>query len=414
MVELDTVRYATVVTELLCWLRETDWNAAAARVRSWDEATWQQVPRALYLHTLVPWVVPILEQQPALAAALPDGLRTHLAQLHAWGVERSRLQRAELQAILEVTADAQVPLLPLKGAVTAHQLYPTPDFRQMADLDLLVQPDAWPAVSACMARLGYVEKERNWKNRTYTKPGWAQHVPWTWHPDNARLVDVGVHAAEGMEWLAADFTAALWTRAVPGELLGVPCRLPDPVTHFIFTTVHAAAHIIQGPPRLVWLQDTAFFARYVGDRRLWPEAQAWLDRLDARLTAPALAMAEAIFPGSVPAAALAGLQSRLPPVLHAWLATQLDPVPLTDFMHWRSVRERLRWTATSREWLRLVWYEGFPHRWRLADHYPSLAASRWWFLAYGPYAVASLRELAHLARTRFQPSHGKIANDPRH
>lgn len=414
MVELEPIPYATAAAELTRWLRESDWDAAAARVHRWDDATWQQVPRVLYLHTLVPWVVPILDQQPALAAALPGWLRSHLAQLHAWGAERSRLQRAELAAILEAAADAQVRLLPLKGAVTAHQLYPTPDYRQMADLDLLVQPDAWPAVSACMARLGYVEKERNWKNRTYTKPGWAQRVPWTWHPDNARLVDIGVQAAEGMEWLAADFTADLWNHAVAGELLGIPCRLPDPVTHFIFTTVHAAAHIIQGPPRLVWLQDTAYFAQRVQHRGEWPQAQAWLTRLDARLTVPALAMAEAIFPGSVPPADLVQLNQRLPPALRSWLATQLDPVPLTDFVHWRSVRERLRWTVTTAEWLRLAWYEGFPHRWRLADHYPGLAASRWWFLAYGPYAVASARELAHLARTRFQPSQGKIADDPRH
>lgn len=398
MVELDAARYTAVVTELTCWLRATDWDAAVARVCTWDEMTWQQVPRALYLHTLVPWLAPLLTQQPALAAALPDWLRTHLAQLHAWGIERSQLQRTELQAILEAAADARVPLLPLKGAVTAHQLYPAPDFRQMADLDLLVPPGAWPAVSACMARLGYVEKERNWKNRTYTKPGWAQRVPWTWHPDNARLVDVGVHAAEGMEWLAVDFTSALWAGALPGELLGVRCRLPDPVTHFVFTTVHAAAHIIQGPPRLVWLQDTGYFARFVQDHGLWPQAQTWLDRLDARLTAPALAMAEALFPGSVPLDDLARLKARLPGVLQTWLATQLDPVPLTDFVHWRSVRERLHWTATPREWLRLVWYEGFPHRWRLADHYPELAASPWWFLAYAPYTVASLRELAHLAK----------------
>ena len=68
MVELDTIRYATAVAELTRWLRETDWDAAAARVRGWDDATWRQVPRALYLHTLVPWIVPILAQQPALAA----------------------------------------------------------------------------------------------------------------------------------------------------------------------------------------------------------------------------------------------------------------------------------------------------------------------------------------------------------
>lgn len=414
MVELDTTRYATAVAELTHWLRETDWDAAAARVRGWDDATWRQVPRALYLHTLVPWIVPILAQQPALAAALPDWLRTHLDELQAWGIERSRRQRAELAEILETFAGAHVPVLPLKGAVTAHQLYPSPDFRQMADLDLLVEPEAWPAVGHCMTRLGYVEKERNWKNRTYTKPGWTQRVPWTWHPDNARLVDIGTHAAEGMEWLAADFTAALWDNAVPGELLGIPCRLPDPVTHFVFTTVHAAAHIIQGPPRLVWLQDTAYFARQVQDRGLWPQAQHWLARLDARLTAPALAMAAAVFPGSVPAVDLVYLERRLPPGLRAWLVTQLDPVPLTDFVHWHSVRERLRWCSTTTEWLRLVWYEGFPHRWRLADHYPTLAASRWWFLAYGPYLVASLRELAHLARARFQPFKGKIRDDPRH
>lgn len=398
---LDPVRFALAATELTRWLRTTDWDAAAARVRGWDDATWRQAPRVLYLHTLTPWIVPILAQQPALAAAVPEWLHQHLATLHAWGQERSRLQQDELAAILRSAERAGIAVLPLKGAVTAQTLYASPDQRQMADLDLLAHPDDWPGLSAGLHSLGYVEREQNWKNRTFTRPGWSQKVPWTWHPDNARLVDINLEAQEGMEWLAVDFTEALWRGARPGVLLGVNTLLPDLVTHFIYSLAHAAAHIIQGPPRLIWLQDTAYLARQVQATGLWSNAQAWLDRLDARLTAPALTMAAELFPDCVPAADLARLVGRLSPLLQAWLATQREPAPLSDFATWRPVRERLRWCNTNGERLRLAWYEGFPHRWRLADHYPTLAASRWWFLAYGPYAVAGLRELARLLRTRF-------------
>ena len=106
------VRFVLAATELTRWLRTTDWDAAAARVRGWNDATWRQAPRVLYLHTLTPWIVPILAQQPALAAALPEWLHQHLATLHAWGQERSRLQQDELAAILRSAERACIALLP--------------------------------------------------------------------------------------------------------------------------------------------------------------------------------------------------------------------------------------------------------------------------------------------------------------
>jgi hypothetical protein len=64
------------------------------------------------------------------------------------------IQLAESEMILEKTAAAGIDILPLKGLVL-KQLYPEPDYRQMGDLDYLVENDQLEQIGNILYEMGY-------------------------------------------------------------------------------------------------------------------------------------------------------------------------------------------------------------------------------------------------------------------
>lgn len=63
-------------------------------------------------------------------------------------------QLSEAERIFAGLEEAQIPFLPLKG-YWMKQMYPKPDFRQMADLDILIEPELAEKAHGLMGRLGY-------------------------------------------------------------------------------------------------------------------------------------------------------------------------------------------------------------------------------------------------------------------
>ncbi|WP_423414977.1 glycosyltransferase [Hyphomicrobium sp. B1] len=73
------------------------------------------------------------------------------------GTTFSAMLRIHCDAILRAAKD--LPLTVVKGQTFARVLYPKPSFRQFTDIDLLVAPDAVPAISEILAGHGFVMVE---------------------------------------------------------------------------------------------------------------------------------------------------------------------------------------------------------------------------------------------------------------
>ena len=81
------------------------------------------------------------EEAPlALKTELPAAVREHLKASYYATAARNTLLFRELSRILAALAEAEIPVILLKGVDLAQTLYPDPALRLMGDLDLLDNP----------------------------------------------------------------------------------------------------------------------------------------------------------------------------------------------------------------------------------------------------------------------------------
>jgi hypothetical protein len=117
---------------------------------------WQQLADEAEFHGVAPLIEPMISAVPGhLVPGMPDTLpRTFvvLARRH----RRAALARETcIDRLLEAFDAASIPMLLLKGAALAHSLYPRPDLRPMADVDILIRPEHSAAATRVAQSLGY-------------------------------------------------------------------------------------------------------------------------------------------------------------------------------------------------------------------------------------------------------------------
>ncbi len=311
---------------------------------AWPAAAWEDFRAATQVHGV----------GPLLGRRLGD--RQPWSQAAAWlGAEhaanRLRVERLhqDLRAILARFAAADVPLMPLKGAVLGPLYYSDPAERPMADLDLLVRAETLAQSAQLLVDIGY---EVVFEGRKHVKlaprggrrrpvsdaggasdgdvgadaggspgPGPGDHEAAGEHPDNPRWVEL--HPACG-EWLGderIDLTGPIWAGARRQPLLGEPAWLPDPATHWLYLLVHATHHILINRFRLIQLLDLLLLCPtdLLGAAlQVEPPAAA---AAMARALYPPLALLQRYFPAGATAAATAlrqDLRARLAPGYAAW------------------------------------------------------------------------------------------------
>ena len=70
--------------------------------------------------------------------------------------------QAHLAAFLRACAEAELPVIVLKGAALAETVYPRLGLRDFRDLDILVRPADAPRARAVLECLGYAADETHW------------------------------------------------------------------------------------------------------------------------------------------------------------------------------------------------------------------------------------------------------------
>ncbi|HJU89317.1 MAG TPA: nucleotidyltransferase family protein [Gemmatimonadaceae bacterium] len=219
---------------LLAALRAGREPDAAAAIRQFDNHEWLTVIRHAAWHRVMPLLYHRLAAQRAVVPH--DSLeRLHQAYLAAAG-ENLRLfgQIAELLAALDA---ADVPVIALKGAGLAEEVYRNIALRGMRDIDILVRTHDLEYVTELMHRLGYEQSE----------PADIASVRSTFHhlPRFTRPHSVGVEVHWTLELPTSPFRIDLdrvWNRSRRTRIAGQEARVLAPEDLLLHLCLHASYH----------------------------------------------------------------------------------------------------------------------------------------------------------------------------
>ncbi len=218
---------------------------------------------------------------PPSAQRILDGYRAQVAA-------RNATQTAGMTPVYRALDDAGVPFLLLKGAALNATFYPSPDIRDMSDVDVLIQPDDLPAADAALRRAGC---------RAGAEPVRADFFPrfyyereyYTAGPAPVRI-DLHVRPFRPVLYAGTVPREAFWRDAVTAEVGGRQVRGPAPPEMFLHLCVHAAAH---GCTQVRWLWEIVTYIDRHGATLDWDDlgrrAEAWGVRLAVYRTLRALA-----------------------------------------------------------------------------------------------------------------------------
>lgn len=258
-----------------------------------------------------------------------------------------RMQRA-LREAASTLAAADVHVTVLKGAHTAHDIFPEPGVRPMADLDLLVAQRDIPRAEKALAAAGYTAapgSKLKWPYRSDWQPPGAPTAVRSLalqHRDNPYTVDL--HAALDINFFgvrtirfgtpaAAQRVAAPWAGA-QASVLAQPLLI-----------AHLAAHASQGLYNLtlIRLVELALLLRRdAGSAFSWNELTELLQRVRAeRFVYPAFELVEQLAPGTVDPAFRERLVRAATPALRTVVnglspatAQRLERIALNEQFMW--------------------------------------------------------------------------------
>ena len=279
-----------------------------------------------------------------LGVELPPPWRPFLTEQVEAVAARRRRYATLTPRVLRALHDAGVAATPVKGAVLADAVWPVPDARPMADIDLIVRPaDRERAVRALLdaglqrssrtagedvllawgdGSRGAIDRESAGHNgKVEIHPGWVS--------------EVHHYAIDDGGWLLG--------QADEGELAGAPSRVLPPAV----LTVHALGHLsvcaIRAEVRALNVLDIvlaiAAFDESDGDAFVLA-----CDALDPRLTAPGLRLVQAMRPDWLqPVFDLAALTERQLDRLPSPAAERLRPADPGSMLRDVGARTTVRW-----------------------------------------------------------------------
>ncbi|MGE5596774.1 MAG: nucleotidyltransferase family protein, partial [Hyphomicrobiales bacterium] len=213
-------------------------------------------------HRAAPWVAAALATRPELANRAPLAPLVQAGSMQALGTLRLY---AELDQLLQELNAAEVPVVVLKGPGVAQQFYPNRSLRPYGDLDLLINEQSLPTVTAMLERRGYAEKEGMGEaHRLHQCHGLFQRI--FIHRAGDRVVEVHCdHLQIGLEPVGMD---EIWERATPARFGRGEARVLEPHDLFVQLAVHLHRH---GFNRLIWFKDLDLIVR--GQDLDWQEVR---------------------------------------------------------------------------------------------------------------------------------------------
>jgi len=243
-------------------LREPLRAALRGERAPWPEDLSDAESYALIVHGVAPLVY--------AASAVPQ-LRTEA--IRAATLETLRF--ADLRAVLDALAAANVEVLVIKGTALAYDLYGTPELRPRGDTDLLIAVDVIERARAVFLALGFEEQPDSGDEHGTRQTAFVR-------ADGSGIVHIyDVHWSVTNTPLFASTLQfdELLTRSIALPALGANARGLCDVDALLLACVHRVAHH-HDSDRIVWLVDIALLR----DRMSRDEhARFWRAAADARI-----------------------------------------------------------------------------------------------------------------------------------
>ncbi|MFN0091192.1 MAG: nucleotidyltransferase family protein, partial [Acidimicrobiales bacterium] len=259
---------------------------------------------------------PALPLDRFAAAGLATGLTAALAALagdrlpSGWAA-RANEQRAEVAArqrrfaeltprVLWALHDAGVDAVPVKGAVLAGEVWPAPEARPMADIDVVIPPGQRAAAGAALSAAGLRPAGTNpWEDTFLAWGDGAVGRTDGESADHNGKVELHPGWVERLHnYLVGDRDRVIG-EAAPGELAGAPCRRLPPGALAAQVVGHLSASVVRAEVRALNVVDAVLALRGLepAERRRF---DALVGGLDARLAGPGLWLVGALAPAAAP------------------------------------------------------------------------------------------------------------------
>jgi predicted RNA binding protein YcfA (HicA-like mRNA interferase family) len=192
-----------------------------------------------------------------------EALKNHLEQEAQMNRLRCERLSEDLELVLGAAAQAQIPIIVLKGLALALEYYSVPHTRSMADIDLLVQSQHLQAMSRVLEMLGYKATETSGGHTSFYKPDNTKTISLQHHPDNPRPVELHFElkrqvAGYGNKY---DISQNAWATSTPSTLFGQPVFALEPQLLFEYLCIHASQHLHSRFGRIMHFLDLAQVAQ---------------------------------------------------------------------------------------------------------------------------------------------------------
>jgi len=292
----------------------------------WNEFEWRAAMAVSVMHGISALLA------GRLRWAGPPHWQAFLAEQAEQGLLREQKTRALLARLDEAAAQADLPLLAMKGSALLDLGLYAPGQRPMSDVDLLVRPEDFDAAHRLLLQAGYAEGVTIWKHRDYVPLDAPATPAFGEHAANAIKIELHTSVMERLPVREVAITSQVLPRAARPGLTAYPSRAAL-MRHLL---LHAAGNLCAHGIRLIHLHDLAVLAGRLGEGD-WDEALAPAsDGLPAWWAIPPLELAMRLFPDHWPQAAmaraLAAARAACPaPLLAAVQRYRLDDVSLSAF-----------------------------------------------------------------------------------
>ncbi len=309
---------------------------------------------------LLPYLLDRLERN-SLVRSLPPDLRERLVVARRRSAVASLVRSAALRNALAALEQAGVPVVVLKGAALASQVYPDAALRPMQDLDLWVPPERLTVAAAALIGAGFRFPDRTTAGRQLPVAEGLATVLSLELPGTALLVELHGRV-QSLEVLSAERVACMWERAVPAEfgaVSGLVLRHDDQLLHLCLHSARSngfntgLAALLDIALVLERWQDRWDGAAMAADYREQGIA-TWM-RLTLHLVRDLLGapVPQAYFDAASAPADLAELEALA--LEQIWVPDAGLPAALTHLLGDLTWRERVRWL---RERLRVYLWPG--------------------------------------------------------
>ena len=299
---------------------------------------------------------------------------------------RNLFLHSHLAAFLGACADADVPVIVLKGAALAETVYPRLGLREFRDLDILVRADDAPRAREVLERLGYAADETHWQDLSSGDDGQADFAKQTTGGPVVLELHTDLLNNDLLKGQVLGVGEGVWQRAQNVTLAGMPAHVLGPEDQLLHLCLHLAGHYMVAPRSL------SDIARVCAEQTIdWSLLVALArQRHMTRITNAALWLAVRLFGAAVSPVALTALAP-----FGGALVRRLSLARALDLAehHTHGLRLPLLLLLSDRPQRLPFVLRGllFPRRRWLHDHYAPLQASAPWPRLYAAHVRTLLR-----------------------